>query len=60
MKDIKDNIKIKAAINIAASCVLFLPAIVILEQYTSKKNICKGNYSKISIIYVNNNYNKSK
>ena len=52
MKDIKDNIKIKAAINIAASCVLFLPAIVILEQYTSKKNICKGNYSKILDILV--------
>ena len=31
---------------------LFLPAIVILEQYTSKKNICKGNYSKILDILV--------
>jgi len=52
MKDIKENIKIKAAINIAASCALFLPAIVILEQYTNKKNICKGNYSKILDILV--------
>lgn len=45
-KDIKDNIRIKAVTDMAARRALFLPAIVISDKYTSKKDICKGQLFK--------------